>query len=75
VIRSRRGRFLAIPTENAPRKGADGRRISPSFTSGVLARFISMLADQYEPVFLTRAVLEFSRVTLLYRKLIVMPGM
>jgi hypothetical protein len=30
VIRSRRGRFLAIPTENAPRKGADGRRISPS---------------------------------------------
>jgi hypothetical protein len=30
VIRSRRGRFLAIPTENAPRKGADGRRIRPS---------------------------------------------
>ncbi|MCE3249501.1 MAG: hypothetical protein K0R41_3326 [Geminicoccaceae bacterium] len=30
VIRSRRGRFLAIPTENAPRKGNDGRRISPS---------------------------------------------
>jgi hypothetical protein len=30
VIRSRRGRFLAIPTENAPRKGADGKRISPS---------------------------------------------
>jgi Family of unknown function (DUF6441) len=30
VIRSRRGRFLAIPTENAPRKGADGRRITPS---------------------------------------------
>jgi Family of unknown function (DUF6441) len=30
VIRSKRGRFLAIPTENAPRKGADGRRISPS---------------------------------------------
>jgi Family of unknown function (DUF6441) len=30
VIRSRRGRFLAIPTENAPRKGSDGRRISPS---------------------------------------------
>jgi Family of unknown function (DUF6441) len=30
VIRSRRGRFLALPTENAPRKGADGRRISPS---------------------------------------------
>ena len=29
VIRSRRGRFLAIPTENAPRKGPDGRRISP----------------------------------------------
>jgi hypothetical protein len=29
VIRSRRGRFLAIPTENAPRKGIDGRRISP----------------------------------------------
>jgi hypothetical protein len=29
VIRSRRGRFLAIPTENAPRKGTDGRRISP----------------------------------------------
>jgi hypothetical protein len=29
VIRSRRGRFLAIPTENAPRKGADGRRIKP----------------------------------------------
>jgi hypothetical protein len=30
VIRSRRGRFLAIPTENAPRKGIDGGRISPS---------------------------------------------
>jgi hypothetical protein len=30
VIRSRRGRFLAIPTENAPRKGTDGRRINPS---------------------------------------------
>ena len=30
VIRSRRGRFLAIPTENAPRKGIDGRRIGPS---------------------------------------------
>jgi Family of unknown function (DUF6441) len=30
VIRSRRGRLLAIPTENAPRKGTDGRRISPS---------------------------------------------
>jgi hypothetical protein len=30
VIRSRRGRFLAIPTENAPRKGTDGRRTRPS---------------------------------------------
>ena len=30
VIQSSRGRFLAIPTENAPRKGTDGRRISPS---------------------------------------------
>jgi hypothetical protein len=30
LIRSRRGRFLAIPAENAPRKGTDGRRISPS---------------------------------------------
>src|ERR671911_9360 len=30
LIRSMRGRFLAIPTENAPRKGTDGRRISPS---------------------------------------------
>ena len=30
VIRSRRGRFLAVPTENAPRKGTDGRGISPS---------------------------------------------
>jgi hypothetical protein len=30
VIRSRRGRFLAIPAENAPRKGTDGKRISPS---------------------------------------------
>jgi hypothetical protein len=30
VIRSRHGRFLAIPTESAPRKGTDGRRISPS---------------------------------------------
>jgi hypothetical protein len=27
VIRSRLGRFLAIPTENAPRKGTDGRWI------------------------------------------------
>jgi hypothetical protein len=30
VVRSRRGRALAIPTENAPRKGTDGKRISPS---------------------------------------------
>jgi Family of unknown function (DUF6441) len=30
VIRSRRGRFLAIPTENAPRKETDGRQIRPS---------------------------------------------
>jgi hypothetical protein len=30
VIRSRRGRFLAIPTQNAPRRGSDGKRISPS---------------------------------------------
>ena len=30
VVRSKRGHFLAIPTENAPRKGTDGRRISPS---------------------------------------------
>jgi hypothetical protein len=30
LIRSRRGRFLAIPTENAPRKGTDGKRVSPS---------------------------------------------
>jgi Family of unknown function (DUF6441) len=29
AIRSKRGRFLAIPTENALRKGTDGRRISP----------------------------------------------
>jgi hypothetical protein len=30
VIRSRRGRWLAIPTKNAPGKGTDGKRISPS---------------------------------------------
>jgi hypothetical protein len=30
MIRSQRGRFLAIPTENAPRRGTDGKRISPS---------------------------------------------
>jgi hypothetical protein len=30
VVRSKRGRFLAIPTENAPRKGTDGKRIRPS---------------------------------------------
>jgi Family of unknown function (DUF6441) len=30
LIRSKRGRFLAIPTENAPRKGTGGMRISPS---------------------------------------------
>jgi Family of unknown function (DUF6441) len=30
VIRSRRGSSLAIPTENAPRKGTDGKRNSPS---------------------------------------------
>ena len=30
IIRGRRARFLAIPTENAPRKGTDGNRISPS---------------------------------------------
>jgi hypothetical protein len=34
VIRSRRGRFLAIPTENTPKKGTDGRRISPSTFPG-----------------------------------------
>jgi hypothetical protein len=30
LIRRKRGRWLAIPTENAPRKGTDGKRISPS---------------------------------------------
>jgi hypothetical protein len=30
AVRSRRGRFLAIPTGNAPRKGTGGKRISPS---------------------------------------------
>ena len=30
LIRSKRGRFLAIPTENAPRKGTGGMRINPS---------------------------------------------
>jgi hypothetical protein len=30
LIRSKRGRVLTIPTENAPKKGTDGRRISPS---------------------------------------------
>jgi hypothetical protein len=30
LIPSKRGHFLAIPTENAPRKGTDGKRISPS---------------------------------------------
>jgi Family of unknown function (DUF6441) len=30
VIQSTRGHFLAVPTENAPRKGTDGKRISPS---------------------------------------------
>jgi hypothetical protein len=30
TIRSGRGRWLAIPTENAPRRGTDGKRISPS---------------------------------------------
>jgi hypothetical protein len=34
VIGSRRGRFLAIPTENAPRKGTDGKRIRPSTFPG-----------------------------------------
>src|SRR5690606_18186710 len=29
VIRSRRGRLLAIPTENAPSTGTDGGRLSP----------------------------------------------
>ncbi len=29
-IRAKRGRFPAIPTENAPRRGTDRRRISPS---------------------------------------------
>jgi hypothetical protein len=30
VIRNRRRRWLAIPTENAPRRGSDGKRIRPS---------------------------------------------
>jgi hypothetical protein len=30
VVRSRGRRFLAIPTGNAPRKGTDGKQISPS---------------------------------------------
>jgi hypothetical protein len=29
LIRSKRGRFLAIPTENAPRKGTDGNGSAP----------------------------------------------
>jgi hypothetical protein len=37
LILSRRGRFLAIPTENAPRKGTDGKRISPSKRGRFLA--------------------------------------
>jgi hypothetical protein len=44
VIRSRRGRFLAIPTENAPRKGPDGKRIKPStFPDTALGRSGSCL--------------------------------
>src|SRR5690606_20812464 len=39
VIRSRRGRFLAIPTESAPSKGTDGGRISPG-TLRFVARWI-----------------------------------
>ena len=35
LIRSKRGRFLAIPTENAPRKGTDGKRISPSTSRSI----------------------------------------
>jgi hypothetical protein len=38
LIRSRRGRFLAVPTENAPRKDTDGRRISPSTVPGAPLR-------------------------------------
>jgi hypothetical protein len=30
LIRARRGRFMAIPTENAPRRGTDRRKISPA---------------------------------------------
>ena len=30
MIRSKRGRFLAIPTENTSKKATDGKRISPS---------------------------------------------
>ncbi len=33
VIRSRRGRFLAISTENAPRKGTDGGRVAAAAPS------------------------------------------
>jgi Family of unknown function (DUF6441) len=36
MIRSRRRRFLAIPTESAPRKGTDGKRIRPSRRTGKL---------------------------------------
>ena len=32
LIRSKRGRFLAIPTANAPRKGNDGWPISRAFS-------------------------------------------
>ena len=43
LIRSSRGRFLAIPTENAPNKGTDGKRISrrtfPEHRFGLL-RFV-----------------------------------
>jgi hypothetical protein len=39
VVRSRRGRFLAIPTENAPRKGTDGLRASFSRKTGELRGF------------------------------------
>jgi L-ascorbate metabolism protein UlaG (beta-lactamase superfamily) len=45
------------------------------FNASVLGRFIELVRDRYEPVFLDDPSIELARATLPYKKLIVLPGM
>jgi L-ascorbate metabolism protein UlaG (beta-lactamase superfamily) len=45
------------------------------FNASVLARFIDLIDDRYEPVINDSPTIELARATLPYRKMIVLPGM